>query len=377
MSCKLLDVESWVRDEVKTIEKVEHGGEVWRYMGSKTVLDFSSNVNPLGASPKVFKVLRKSLHLISFLPDSDSTIVREAVAEYIGKPINHSNIIVGNGSTELIHLFALTFVKKGEGCLIPIPTFGEYEAAVRKAGGKLCFLKMKISDNFTLNFDEFLENIKPKKTKVVFICNPNNPTGQVVSIQDLTRFLNETLNMEVMVFLDESYVEFSDVDTLANQVENYPNLFVLRSLTKAFGLMGLRIGYGVASKKLIDFMLKSKIAWNVNLLAQVAAVAALKDKAHLEKAKKIVRKERQFLFEGLRRVKGFNVLPTKANFFLVDVKDSGFSASHLKKQMLKYGILVRDCSSIKGLNNNYIRISVKRRQENRMLLKSLTMVVGG
>ncbi|MCX8175659.1 MAG: histidinol-phosphate transaminase [Candidatus Bathyarchaeota archaeon] len=377
MSCRLVDVENWVRDEVKTLEKVEHGGEVWKYMGSKAILDFSSNANPLGASPKVFRVLRKSLHLIKFLPDNDSTIVREAAARYIGNPIRHSNIIVGNGSTELIHLFALTFVKKGEECLIPIPTFGEYEAAVKKAEGKLCFLKMKISDNFTLNFDEILENIKPGKTKVVFICNPNNPTGQAASRRGLTRLLNETLNMGVMVFLDESYIEFSDVGTLANEVENYPNLFVLRSLTKAFGLMGLRIGYGVASEKLINFMLKVKVAWNVNLLAQIAAVVALKDKEHLEKAKKIVRKERQFLFKGLQKVKGFHVVPTKANFFLVDVKGSGFNAPHIKKQMLRHGILVRDCSSIKGLNSNYIRISVKRHQENRTLLKSLTMIVGG
>jgi threonine-phosphate decarboxylase len=365
-----------VRDEIRSLQRVEHGGEVWRYLGSREILDFSSNVNPLGISPKVLRVLRESLRLIRFLPDSDSASVKEAAAEYLGRSIKPSNIVVGNGSTELIHLFALTFVSRGEECLIPVPTFGEYEAAVRKVGGRPHFLRLKASDDFTLKTDGILENIKPEKTKAVFICNPNNPTGQTASRQDLIRLLDETSDAGVMVFLDESYVEFSGKSSLASLVGKYPNLFVLRSLTKIFGLMGLRIGYGVASKEVIEFMSKARISWNVNVLAQIAAVSALKDRAHLEKAKKIICKERNFLFRGLWKVKGFHVLPTKANFFLMDVKKSGFNAPRLKEEMLKHKILIRDCSSIRGLNHHYIRISVKRHQENKKLLNALISVVG-
>jgi threonine-phosphate decarboxylase len=368
---------SWVRDEIRSLERVEHGGEAWRYLGSKEILDFSSNVNPLGASPKVLRVLKESLRLVGFLPDSDSASVREAAAEYLGRPVKPSNIIVGNGSTELIHLFALTFVKRGEECLIPVPTFGEYEAAVRKAGGRLRFLKLKASAGFTLKTSEILRSLKPKRAKAVFICNPNNPTGQAVSKRDLVGLLDETLDMGVMVFLDESYVEFSGGDSLANLVDKYPNLFVLRSLTKAFGLIGLRVGYGVASEELVEFMSKAKISWSVNVLAQVAAVAALKDKSHLEKAKGIVERERKFLFRGLGKVKGFHVLPTKANFFLVNMGNSGFNASSLKERLLERGILVRNCSSIRGLDGRYIRISVRRRWENKRLLEAITSVVEG
>jgi threonine-phosphate decarboxylase len=368
---------SWVRDEIRSLERVEHGGEAWRYLGSKEILDFSSNVNPLGASPKVLRVLRESLRLVGFLPDSDSASVREAAAEYLGRPVKPSNIIVGNGSTELIHLFALTFVKRGEECLIPVPTFGEYEVAVRKAGGRLRFLKLKASAGFTLKTSEILRSLKPKRAKAVFICNPNNPTGQAVSKRDLVGLLDETLDMGVMVFLDESYVEFSGGDSLANLVDKYPNLFVLRSLTKAFGLIGLRVGYGVASEELVEFMSKAKISWSVNVLAQVAAVAALKDKSHLEKAKGIVERERKFLFRGLGKVKGFHVLPTKANFFLVNMGNSGFNASSLKERLLERGILVRNCSSIRGLDGRYIRISVRRRWENKRLLEAITSVVEG
>ncbi|RLI30089.1 MAG: aminotransferase class I/II, partial [Candidatus Hecatellales archaeon] len=290
---------SWLRHEISGLKEVEHGGGIWEYLGgSGKILDFSSNVNPLGPSRKVLKVLRESLGLISLLPDSNSSSVKEAIAEYLGKTVKPPNIIVGNGSTELIHLFALTFVNKGEECLIPIPTFSEYEVAVRKAGGRPHFLKLKPSDNFTLKIDEILENIKPGKTKIVFICNPNNPTGQTVSRLDLIRLLNETLNTNVLVFLDESYIEFSFKDSVVSLVEKYPNLFVLRSLTKIFGLMGLRIGYGVASEEIVRFLSKAKIPWNVNVLAQVAAVTALRDGDYLEKAKRIVEKERKFLFRG-------------------------------------------------------------------------------
>ena len=367
----------WLRQEIRNLKEVEHGGEIWKYLGrSRKILDFSSNANPLGPSQKVLKVLRESLGLIGFLPDNDSSSVREAIAEYLGRPIKPSNIIVGNGSTELIHLFALTFVNKSEECLIPVPTFGEYEVAVRKAGGRPHFLKLKSSDNFTLEIDEILGNIKPRKTKIIFICNPNNPTGQAVSKPDLIRLLNETLNSNILVFLDESYIEFSSEDSLASLVEKYPNLFVLRSLTKIFGLMGLRIGYGVASEEIVRFLSKAKISWNVNVLAQVAAVTALRDRDYLEKAKRIVEKERKFLFRGLQKIKGFQVLPTEANFLLINVGKSGFDAPSLKERLLKHGLLIRDCSSIRGLNSRYIRISVRLRSENRKLLEALASVVG-
>ena len=371
------DYTDWLRHEVRNLKEVEHGGEIWKYLGSgKEILDFSSNANPLGPSRKVLRVLRKSLSLISFLPDSDSSSVREAIAEYLGRPIRPSNIIVGNGSTELIHLFALTFVNKGEECIIPIPTFGEYEIAVRRVGGKPRFLRLKPSDGFTLKIDKILEDVKPRRTKAVFICNPNNPTGQVVPQPDIIRLLDETLSVNVMVFLDESYIEFSSESSLVSLVEKYPNLFVLRSLTKVFSLMGLRIGYGVASEELVKFMSKAKISWNVNVLAQIAAVVALKDRSYLEKVKRTIEKERKFLFRELQKIKGFQVLPTKANFFLVNIENFGFSAPNLKEQLLKHGILIRDCSSIRGLDSCYIRISVRRRLENRKLLETLRHLRG-
>ena len=375
MKDKLVTI-NWVRDEIKDLNKVEHGGEIWRYIGNREILDFSSNVNPLGVSSRVLKVLRKSLHLIKFLPDNYSFSVREAATRYLGKPVKPSNIIVGNGSTELIHLFTQTFVKRGEECLIPVPTFSEYEVAVRKTGGKPCFLKLKTSTNFTLKIDEILRCLKPKKTKAIFLCNPNNPTSQTFSREELVKLVDEALKTNIIVFLDESYIEFSDENSLANLVNKYPNLFVLRSLTKIFGLMGLRIGYGVASEKLVKFMFKAKIAWNVNVLAQVAAITAFKDKDHLKKAKKIVDRERKFLFKELGKIRGFHVLPAKANFFLIKIKNLGFDSSSLKNRLLKHGILIRDCSSIRGLNNYYIRVSIKKHWENKRLLEALTSVVG-
>jgi len=369
--------EKLVRVEIKNLKNVVHGGDIWKHFNNgKEIIDFSSNINPLGTPPKVLKVLRENLTLVRFLPETDSDSVKEAIVEYFDGKVKPANIIVGNGSTELIHLFTLTFVSKNDECVIPIPTFTEYEVAVRKAGGKPCFIRLKASNSFMLGLEKVLASVKRGKTKVVFICNPNNPTGQTVSRRNLTRFLDEALEANIIVFLDESYVEFSDEDvSLAGLVNDYPNLFVLRSLTKTFGLMGLRIGYGLASKRLIEFMSKAKIPWNVNVLAQVAAVKALKDKAYLEKARRIVFREKKFLFREISKVKGFHVFPSKTNFLLVDIRKSRINSLSLKKRMLKHRILIRDCSSIRGLDNFYIRVSVRRHKENVRLLEALNLVV--
>jgi len=191
--------------------------------------------------------------------------------------------------------------------------------------------------------------------------------------------MEKALEWGVLFFLDEDFMEFVDEEkqfSLVGEMANYPNLFVLRSFTKFFGLTGLRVGYGIASEETTKMLSMAKMPWNVNCLAQVAAIAALADGEHSKKTQELVRSERTFLAHELRQFNVFRVYPADANFFLIDVRQSGFTAAQLKEKMLKYGILIRDCSSFRGLGKYYIRVAVKTRRENERLMEALREVLG-
>ncbi len=350
-----------------------HGGEALS-LGAK-VLDFSSNVSPLGPPPGVLRAIRGSLSLLGFYPDPQCKAVKEAIAEYLGG-IGLDNIIVGCGVTELIHLFALTFIEKGDEALIPCPTFSEYEVCVAKMGGRARLLRLKREQGFKLDHEIILRSLN-RRTKAIFLCNPNNPTGYLTPREVLLKIVREAHESGVLVLIDESYVEFVDEPaSMVDLVNSYSNLLVLRSISKPFGMPGLRIGYGVASKEVVKMMSKAKTPWSVSVLAQVAAAEALRDQGYLDRVRALVAREKRYVFKGLKTLKAFRALPSEANFLLIDVKGTGKTSTALKAELLKHGILVRDCSSFKGLGRDYIRIAIRRRFENEMLLKSLAAVLG-
>jgi threonine-phosphate decarboxylase len=336
-------------------------------------VDFSSSVNPLGASPKVLEVVKNSLQQIQMYPDSNSESLREAIVSSFDR-VNIENVVVGNGSTELIYLFAETFLDKGQVALIPAPTFGEYENAVKKAGGQP--RHMKLSSSLCVEANSFVEQMKG--AKIAFVCNPNNPTSILTPYDTVIEIVEEALENDVLLFLDEDFLEFVDEKkqvSLANRVNDYPNLFVLRSFTKGFGLTGLRVGYGVACEDTIKLLFKAKIPWNVNCLGQVAAVAALEDKEHMQKSLEIIRAEKAFLVRELSKLEGFMLYPADANFILINIKGSGFTSAKLAEEMLDHGVLIRDCSSFVGLDDFHVRVAVKTRKENQKLLEAFTKVL--
>ncbi len=205
--------------------------------------------------------------------------------------LSKNNVVVGNGSTELMYLFAEAFLKKGDTAIIPAPTFGEYESAVRKTGETPKFVKL--DRNFNVDADVFAREMAG--AKIVFLCNPNNPTSILIPTETLTGIIEEALEQDSLVFLDEDFLEFVENEkalSMINKIKEYPNLFILRSFTKIFGLTGLRVGYGIASEEIINVLLCAKIPWNVNCLAQAAAVAALKDEEHLRVTRELIKKEK-------------------------------------------------------------------------------------
>jgi threonine-phosphate decarboxylase len=376
---KLKSTSRLVRENIKNLKPCVHGGEIWEAaskigLREEEILDFSSSVNPLGPSKKALEAIKDSLGHIPSYPDSNSTELREAVAAHF-KGVSKDNVIAGNGSTELIYLFVETFMKKGDVALVSAPTFGEYERAVRRTGEAPKHVKP--SSDFQFSSDVFARALSG--AKIVFLCNPNNPTSLLMPPEHLAAIIERALEENVFVFLDEDFLEFVDGEehlSLIGKIGRYPNLFVLRSFTKIFGLTGLRIGYGIASEEIINVLFNAKIPWNVNCLAQSAAIAALGDEEHLKKTRELIRGEKAFLMRGLTQIKSFKVFPADANFFFIDIRQSGYTAAQLKEKMLRDGVLIRDCSSFRGLDEYYIRVAVKTRQENERLLETFEKVVG-
>jgi threonine-phosphate decarboxylase len=376
---KLKSASRLVRDSINDLKPCVHGGEVWEAASKfgfreEEILDFSSSVNPLGASEKALESIKANLGHIPSYPDSNSTELRKAIATRFNG-ISKNNVIAGNGSTELIYLFVETFMKKGDVALIPAPTFGEYGRAVRKIGGE----PKHVKPNPDFQFSPAVFTRDLSGAKIVFFCNPNNPTSVLTPPEHLTAIVERAFEENVFVFLDEDFLEFVDEEerfSLIGKIKRYSNLFVLRSFTKIFGLTGLRAGYGIASEEIINILLNAKIPWNVNCLAQAAAIAALSDEEHLKKTRELIREEKAFLMRELMQIKDFKVFPADANFIFIDIRQSGYTAAQLKEKMLRDGLLIRDCSSFRGLDEYYIRIAVKTRRENGKRLAALKKTVG-
>jgi threonine-phosphate decarboxylase len=352
-----------INPNISRHKRIHHGGPFSIIHPSSDILDFSSNISPLGASSLVRKTIKNKLDTIPVYPDSESAYLRKDLQLYTGIPF--SQIVVGNGATEIIYNFCQAFLSNTTSVLIPIPTFGEYESAVKLSGAKISFFK-------TMNLEKDIDNFISKipSNGCIFICNPNNPTGNLIQKKILQDIIISANKKKTLVFIDECFIELvpDHDESIVKLIKKYSNLFILRSLTKSFALAGLRIGYGIGSKQMISILYKIKIPWNVSGLAQQAASAALSNSFYLIKAKKIIKNESFYLINCISKLKDFQCNPTSTNFILIKTK---MKSKTLQKKLLEKKILIRDCSTIRGLNDNYIRIAVKTRKENEKLIKAL------
>lgn len=336
-----------------------HGGNIYeikrRY--KKDVIDFSANINPFGLKRAIKKELSKCYGLIPHYPDPNAKELIRQIAEYWR--IDEQNILIGNGSTELIYLIVHAF--KPEKTLIPVPTFSEYERAVKSVGSKIEFLKLKEVDSFALNITD------SDKADISFISNPNNPTGNLL-IKNKRFNLNSRLNI-----IDEAFMDFLQDErkhTFIYETIKNKSFIVLRSFTKFFALPGLRIGYLIAHKDLIKKIKLFQPPWNVNSIAQHLAHILLSNKDYIEKTRRIINKERIYLYNKLSTIKGLKPYPSVVNFFLVKITDNQIDSTILTDRLIQKGILIRDCNNFRNLNNRFIRIAVRSHKENLKLIRS-------
>lgn len=341
----------------------QHGG-IFSVPGvPRDVLDFSSNINPLGLTSKVRTVVRESQDILQIYPDPESKLLRETLGAHVG--VLPSRIIVGNGATEIIYNFCSAFLSGLTSVLIPAPTFGEYEAAARLAGARPSFFKtMNLNDNLA----GFLSRLP--RSGCAFVCNPNNPTGKLLSKKNLQSIVRAAEENNTSVFVDECFIELvpGRDESIVPLSERYKNLFILRSLTKSFAFAGMRLGYGIGSKQVISILNRIKIPWNVSGLAQKTAPVALSDRFYLERAKKVIASETKFLKREISRLEGFECCDTTTNFMLIK---TSIDSTTLQKKLLKSNILVRDCKSFRGLEGSFVRVAVRTRKDNRRLVEAL------
>lgn len=351
-----------------------HGGnveEIAREYGLKEekIMDFSANINPLGPPSKVIKALKENLNKITRYPDPEAINLRRELSKYLR--VNSESIIAGNGAIELIHLICRTLRPKR--ALIVVPTFSEYESTLKSIGCKIQFFLLKSRENFRLDIEELLKNIKKigssrpyQGRDLLFLCNPNNPTGQLINKTDMLKIVDVARKRGVFVIIDEVFMDFVEQEgkeTLIYEAARRDNLFIIRSLTKFFALPGIRLGYGIGNKDFLQRMKIHKEYWSVNALAQIAGTAALKDKEYIKKTKRLILKEKKFLYSKLSKIDGLKPYSSVTNFILCQLTDRTDSKK-LREELIQKNILIRDCSSFRSLNNRYIRIAVRTRKEN-------------
>lgn len=338
--------------------------ETKRQLGLTSVIKLASNENPLGPSPKALAAIKKSAKLINRYPDSQGFALKRRLSKACG--LEPSKIVLGNGSDELIDIIIKAFVEEDEHILTADTTFLEYEIIARVLGRKVVKVPLRY---FKYDLESMKKRID-KKTKLVFIANPNNPTGTYVSKYEIEEFLKD-LQGHVVVVLDEAYDTFIDVNDFVSGTRyiSQNNIIVLKTFSKAYGLAGLRIGYSLSSSAIASYLERARQPFNVNLLAQEAAIAALDDRKFLARTKDTVGKGKEYLYEKLKKM-GLAYVPSVANFILLDC---GRDGSEVFKEMLKRGVIVRD---MKQYNlNNFIRVTVGTKKENEKCIASLRKVL--
>jgi threonine-phosphate decarboxylase len=352
------------------LDSCSHGGIYSTMNFLKVKIDFSSNINPLGISRYVLKEIKKNIKQISNVyPDPNCTLLKESIAEYLQHGIDQNWITIGNGATELIHNFVRCTASKNS--IIPSPTFCEYELASKRCRMKIDYIPL--SKKLQIEPDLIIEKVKKNSNSLIFLCNPNNPTG-LVNTEVIEKILSSINNSKTTLLVDESFIDFlNEVEkkSMISKIKEFDNLAILRSMTKSYGLAGLRLGYLIANPKLIQQLKSYQISWNVNGIAQIAGIAALNDQEHLCKTKKTIQKERDYMYSKINKKESYaNALRSEVNFFLIKLRN--VNSTIYQKVMLNFhGIFVRDCSTFTGMSNDFIRVAVRTRKDNILLLKAI------
>ena len=341
------------------MQKHVHGGDVYSH---RDCLDFSANCNPLGTPENVRKAVCDSLDHIKEYPQVGYRPLREAIGQY--EDVSPEHIICGNGAAELV--FSLCQAVRPKKALIPVPTFAEYEQALSSVGCEVEHVLLKEDDDFAMQ-ETFIDWIH-KDLDMVFLCNPNNPTGMLMDQGFLFRVLRVCREQEILLVLDECFLDFVEKGrkyTMKAQLSRYHNLFILKAFTKRYAMPGVRLGYGITENtELLEKMTEATQPWNISVMAQAAGIAALKETEYVEAGREIIFRENPWIKEQMTAL-GLKVFPTKANYIFFK------GPAGLYEATLEQKVIIRNCGNYPGLKEGFYRVAVRTHEENEILIKAL------
>lgn len=355
------------RKHIRNLREGVHGGFDYAELEKLgidpgDILDFSVSTNPAGIPSGILKpVPPKEL---AKYPDSKSTGLVREISRKTGVP--EACIIAGSGSTELIRLAVLAYAGEDDKVLIIGPTYGEYRTAAEIAGAEIVEYSAREQTGFRADIITIVTTVLSEQPKIIFVCSPNNPTGYYFKKNEISALLMTSENS--LVVLDEAYAAFMDERWESTDLISKGNLLIIRSMTKDYSLAGLRLGYAIAGKRIIEVLNRISPPWNVNAVAQHAGIAALGQEEYLEKSRESMNRSKEYLFREIEKL-GYRCLPSAANFFLVKTGN----ASGFRSKLLDKRILVRDCTSF-GLPE-YVRIAPQTMNKNRRLIAALRELV--
>ena len=338
-----------------------HGGDVY---DGEIQLDFSANTNPYGTPQAVLDAITAAFPRVHQYPDPYCRELVKAISEFEGVPKDW--ILCGSGAAELIYSYCEAL--RPETAMELAPTFSEYALALERVGCRVERYSLKKENHFSLT-EEFLPVLARIRPDVLFLCNPNNPTGQVIGPPLLEKILNLCHRQGTALFVDECFLDLSDDGvSLKARLGDHPKLFLLKAFTKSYGMAGVRLGYCLCSDPaLLEKMSHTVQPWNVSTLAQAAGVAALQERAFLQKTRVLIPVERQWL-KGQLEALGFWVCPSRANYLLFQGRPD------LREQLRKQGIAIRSCGNYHGLEQGWYRIAVRLHEENERLIQAMKEV---
>ncbi|KXS40181.1 MAG: threonine-phosphate decarboxylase [Candidatus Frackibacter sp. T328-2] len=359
--------------------KREHGGNIKAAAEEydliyDEIIDFSANINFLGPPSIVKEVIEDSITKIVDYPEPDAKSLAVKLAGHLG--IEPDDLIIGNGAVEIIYL--ISKVINPRQALVLAPTFSEYEAAIESVGGEVELFQLARSNNFKLDINQLIAKLQNSDIDMLFLCNPNNPTGDLIKRNDLIKVLEVSKQEDIFVVVDEAFLDFltNEADyTLISEAIERNNLLVLRSMTKFFAIPGLRIGYGITNRKLVTKLNESKDPWNVNLFAQRVGSRVLEEQDYIRKTKEAVKQEKDFLYKELKGLPNLKPYLPTANYILIDIVDTKYTSWKLHNQLAQEGILIRDCSTYHLLGADFIRVAVKNREDNLRLIEELKSIL--
>lgn len=360
------------------VEESFHGSDLEviakRYnMRQEDIIPYASNVNPLGISPLARQTLIDQVDAISSYPDRNYMLLRTSISKYCG--VNASQLILGNGVSDLIRL--IFKVKKPQKTLIVEPAYSEYARSARLAGSEVSIYMLSDLDDFEMDIEAFLKSLD-RSIELLVICNPNNPTGQSLTKEQMDTIMNYCMELNIFVMVDETYVEFvKDVENIScvSLTKKYDNLIVLRGVSKFFAAPGLRLGYAITNNvEFSEAASNDNIPWNINTYASVAHVM-FEDTHYINLTKSLIQTERNLIFMAMSSRKSIRVYKPTANFILIKLMKEGQTASDVFDYCIKKGLMIRDCTDYAGLGDKFVRFCFMKPEQNDYMVNTILEIV--